>query len=61
MIALVASPMSSVLVETLRSPALPARLFPPDWALLALRSAMGEVSRLYGPPSHAHIQQVLNS
>ena len=48
-----------MLVDLLRSPALPAELFPPDWQMPALRRAIGRVQQVFGPPAAAFVERTL--
>lgn len=48
-----------VLVDLLRSPALPVELFPSDWSMPALQAAIGRVQRAFGPPAATFVQQAL--
>jgi phenylacetic acid degradation operon negative regulatory protein len=53
--------LSPALVDLLRSPPLPAELFPPDWSIPELRDAIGAVQQRFGPPSAAFVRRVLDS
>jgi phenylacetic acid degradation operon negative regulatory protein len=44
-----------VLTDTLREPALPPELFPPDWPGAALRQAIGAFTRSYGPAVEKYV------
>jgi DNA-binding transcriptional regulator PaaX len=49
------------LTDTLREPALPAELFPPDWPGTALRRAIGAFTRAYGPATERYVLDLVRA
>ncbi|MGI5240772.1 hypothetical protein [Dactylosporangium sp. CA-139066] len=53
--------LKTTLVDTLRSPRLPAALFPPGWPAPALWHAISDVLRVFGGPATAYVTRVLDA
>lgn len=52
--------LRNAMVESLRSPRLPAALFPADWPLPRLWRAIGEVQQVFGAASTTYVTGVLD-